>query len=163
MLSTEVHERAVRTVLAIRCRHDAQPGAVIQWYERRTIEAHATPATWGHQHHRQGTAMVPCPVDTTDRRHGTAKALSETASTTTPSQKLPTCRWADLLDRHFQAAAPNPLWDAVVERHEASPSRAVVKGLSMSSTDPTSQESRPGMRPLPWRCADSDMGAAAPT
>ena len=74
MLSTEMPERPDRTVLAIRCRHDAQPGAVIQWYERRTIEAHATPARRGHQHHRQGTAMVPRPVDTTDKRHETAKA-----------------------------------------------------------------------------------------
>ena len=47
MLSTQMRERAVRTVLAIRCRHDAQPGAVIQWYERRTIRCMRRPPRGG--------------------------------------------------------------------------------------------------------------------
>ena len=37
-------------------------------------------------------------------------------------------RPADLVDRQFHATAPNRLWLADIERHEALSDRAVVKG-----------------------------------
>ena len=37
-------------------------------------------------------------------------------------------RPADLVDRQFTATAPNRLWTADIERHEAFSDRAVVKG-----------------------------------
>ena len=37
-------------------------------------------------------------------------------------------RPADLVDRQFGASAPNRLWVADIERHEAFSDRAVVKG-----------------------------------
>ena len=41
-------------------------------------------------------------------------------------KNAPTCE--DLVQRHFSAAAPNELWLTDIERHEALPNRAVVKG-----------------------------------
>jgi transposase InsO family protein len=46
--------------------------------------------------------------------------------TTTGDDRLE--RPADLVERQFRAPAPNRLWVADLERHEALPNRAVVKG-----------------------------------
>jgi transposase InsO family protein len=46
--------------------------------------------------------------------------------TTTPDPQAQ--RAADLVDRAFARTGPNQLWVADLERHEALPDRAVVKG-----------------------------------
>ena len=46
--------------------------------------------------------------------------------TTTPDENAH--RPADLVDRRFVSSAPNRLWLADIERHEALSDRAVVKG-----------------------------------
>jgi len=54
---------------------------------------------------------------------------AEPASTAPRSPKTdPSARPADLVERTFSASAPNKLWLADLERHEALLDRAAMKG-----------------------------------
>ena len=77
--------------------------------------------------HREGTSVGRDQVGRLMRGLGIAGAVrGKTKRTTIPSELAP--RPADLVERVFSAPAPNRLWLADIERHEALTNRAVMKG-----------------------------------
>jgi len=80
---------------------------------------------------REGIAVAKCTVRRLMRRMGLRGATRGAAFrvTTTPDETL--ARPRDLVDRDFTADAPNQLWVADLERHEALSDRGEVRDLSL--------------------------------
>lgn len=77
---------------------------------------------------REGTAVARCTVERLMRVLGLKSAVrGKTWKTTFPDLSAP--RPFDLVDRDFTVTAPNRLWVADFERHEALFYRVEVKGL----------------------------------
>ena len=79
------------------------------------------------QLHREGIAVARCTVERLMGELGLEGVRrGRVRRTTTPDQAAG--RPADLVARDFSASRPNRLWVADIERHEALPDRAVMKG-----------------------------------
>ncbi len=76
---------------------------------------------------RRGLKVAHCTVDRLMREHGMSGVRRGKTPRTTVSSASGT-RAIDLLRRDFSAPAPNRVWVADFERHEAFWNRAVVKG-----------------------------------
>jgi putative transposase len=77
--------------------------------------------------HRQGHPVARCTVARLMRAAGLRGVSRGKGPRTTVPGSGPDTR-PDLVDRAFTATAPNQLWVADIERHEALLNRAVVKG-----------------------------------
>ncbi len=76
---------------------------------------------------REGIVEPRCRIERLMRQMGLAgRVRGKKRRTTVTDEAAP--RPADLVDRNFKAGAPNHLWIADIERHEALPNRAVMKG-----------------------------------
>ncbi len=72
--------------------------------------------------------VARCTVERLMRAPGAAGVPRGRIRIRTTSGRRSLDRPADLVDRNFTASAPNRLWVADIERHEALLNRAVVKG-----------------------------------
>ena len=77
---------------------------------------------------RQGTAVARCTVERLMRQAGLQGLRRDKTRRTTIAAGAETPRPEDLVKRAFEASAPNRLWVADFERHEALLNLAVVKG-----------------------------------
>jgi putative transposase len=82
---------------------------------------------WG-QLNKEGIRVARCTVERLMRQMGLVGNRRGRAWTVTTDSGHGFPRPADLVDRDFAAPAPNRLWVADIERHEAFLNRAVVKG-----------------------------------
>lgn len=80
------------------------------------------------QLNREGTQVARCTVERLMRELGLSGARRGRAYKVTTRSDERQHRPADLVERRFRAPAPNRLWVADFERHEALSNRAVVKG-----------------------------------
>ena len=76
---------------------------------------------------RDGVTVARCTVERLMRAEGLAGVVRGKKVFTTASDGAAP-RPEDLVERDFSAAAPNRLWVADLERHEALSNRAVMKG-----------------------------------
>ncbi len=79
------------------------------------------------QLHREGITVARCTVERLMRHDGLAGRVRGRHRRTTVAADVD-CRPADLVNRQFKATAPNELWIADIERHEALSNRVVMKG-----------------------------------
>jgi putative transposase len=85
-----------------------------------------------HQLRREDTCVARCTVERLMRAEGLAGVVrGKKVFTTQPDEAAP--RPGDLVERDFSAPAPNRLWVADIERHEALSNRAVMKGHRLRS------------------------------
>ena len=80
------------------------------------------------QLNREGIRVARCTVERLMRAEGISGARRGKTFTVTTHADERLHRPADLVDRQFRAPAPNRLWVADIERHEALFNRAVMKG-----------------------------------
>jgi putative transposase len=79
------------------------------------------------QLHREGIEVARCSVERLMRQMGLCgRVRGRRRRTTIPDGRA--SERTDLVERAFAAGAPNRLWVADIERHEALSDRAVVKG-----------------------------------
>ena len=118
---------AVSRAPSARRRRDAGLRAAIRrmWDEHRRV--YGADKVWA-QLKREGVRVARCTVERLMRQLGLRGVVrGNTRRQTTladPAQDRP----ADLVARQFRAPAPNRLWVADLERHEALLNRAVMKG-----------------------------------
>ena len=87
---------------------------------------YGTRKVW-HQLNREGIVVARCTVERLMAQMGLAgRVRGKKRRTTIPADVSP--RPADLVERSFAATRPNQLWVADIERHEALPNPAVMKG-----------------------------------
>ena len=80
------------------------------------------------QLNREGLRVARCTIERLMREMGLCGVRRGRRYKVTTHPDLRQHRPADLVERNFTAPAPNRLWVADLERHEALPNPAVVKG-----------------------------------
>jgi putative transposase len=99
----------------------------IRRVHEENLSVYGAEKTW-RQLGREGIAAPRCQVERLMRADGLRGAIrgGKRVRTTIPDNEAE--RAPDLVDRDFTATAPNQLWVADFERHEALANRAVMKG-----------------------------------
>jgi putative transposase len=111
-----------------RARRDEElKNAITRVYEENLF-VYGADKVWA-QLNREGTRVARCTVERLMRDlglSGARRGKAWTPTTTRSDDRL--ARPLDLVERRFRAPAPNRLWVADLERHEAFLNPAVVKG-----------------------------------
>ena len=109
-----------------RARQDAQLVVEIRRVHAANFGVYGAPKVW-RQLNREAVPVARCTVERLMRKIGLEGVRrGKKKRTTMPDDLVP--RPADLVERKFFALAPNRLWVADLERHEALTNRAVMKG-----------------------------------
>ena len=117
---------AKRRPPSARALRDEELKAAIARVHRDNFGVYGARKVW-RQLGREGIAVARCTVERLMADLGLEGVRrGRTRRTTTPDAATP--RPADLVERDFSAQRPNQLWVADLERHEALPDRAVMKG-----------------------------------
>ena len=95
------------------------------WGEHRRV--YGADKVWA-QLNREGISVARCTVERLMRQLGLRGVVRGKTSVRTTTSDEARDRPLDLVARQFRAPAPNRLWVADLERHEALFNRAVVKG-----------------------------------
>jgi putative transposase len=117
---------AKRRPPSVRVVRDEELKAHIARVHAENFGEYGAPKIWA-QLNREGIQVARCTVERLMRDMGLRGAVrGRPRRTTIPAVTAERPR--DLVDRQFSAEAPNRLWVADLERHEALSIRAVVKG-----------------------------------
>jgi transposase InsO family protein len=109
-----------------RRRDEVLTGAIRRvWDEHRQV--YGADKVWA-QLNREGISVARCTVERLMRQLGLRGAVRGKARVRTTIADEASAQPLDLVARQFRAPAPNRLWVADLERHEALFNRAVVKG-----------------------------------
>ena len=109
-----------------RSRRDSELRARIRRVWESNFGVYGARKVW-RQLNREDVGVARCTVERLMRLEGLKGVVrGETKRTTIPDDSA--ARPADLVDRSFEAAGPDRLWVADLERHEALSNRAVMKG-----------------------------------
>lgn len=112
---------------SVRAQRDAELLAEIRRVHERSRGLYGAEKVWW-QLRREGIGVARCTVERLMRKAGLQGVVrGKRRRTTIPDERAQ--RPADLVERDFTATAPNRLWVADFERHEALCDRAVMKGL----------------------------------
>ena len=106
---------------------DAQLKAHIGRVWEENLFVYGAAKIWA-QLNNEGIRVARCTIERLMRDMGLSGARRGRAWRATTDSRHDRDRPADLVDRRFAAPAPNRLWVADIERHEALSDRVVVKG-----------------------------------
>ncbi|HUP73824.1 MAG TPA: IS3 family transposase [Acidimicrobiales bacterium] len=99
---------------------------IVRVYEQNLF-VYGADKMWAHLN-RENIRVARCTVERLMKAQGLIGAKRGKAFTITTTTDDRLVRPTDLVARQFRAPAPNRLWVADIERHEAFLNRAVVKG-----------------------------------
>jgi putative transposase len=125
-IAPSTYHHARRRPASARAMRDARLKGEIGRVHQDNFGVYGARKVW-RQLHREGIAVASRTVERLmGELHLEGVRRGKTRRTTTPDATA--LRPADLVDRDFAAQRPNRLWVADIERHEALPDRAVMKG-----------------------------------